>query len=435
MKVDSITELIGDTPLLKIDEEVTGLENIDVYVKLEYQNPFGSIKDRVAWELIREDIDEIEEKDQTLLESSSGNTAKAIQGIAGANGISFKTITNRIKVDEVKDILITMGTKIEELPGKSECPDPNDPNDPLTHLDRLMAREGDKYFRTGQYTNEKNTRVHRKQTGQEILEDLGQVDYLFGGLGTTGSTKGVAQKLKEENSDLEVTGIVSSQDDFIPGIRTANEMWEVGLYEKELYSDRAVIDSKDALEGMLTLIRECGILAGPTTGANFIALKRKLSKIDQELGEQKTAVFFACDRFEHYRSYIKERKPEIYGGDKREGTETLTEEELEQVPEISVKDAEEWMEKENPIIIDSRSNPAYQIAHMSNSINIPEEKLKEMIETGKPFSKNQKILLVCPGGRKSKKFAALLQRDNFEAYSLKEGITGWKNQEKNLESN
>ncbi len=435
MKVDSITELIGDTPLLKIDEEVTGLENIDVYVKLEYQSPFGSIKDRVAWELIREDIDEIKEKNQTLLESSSGNTAKAIQGIAGANGLDFKTITNRIKVDEVKDILITMGTEIEELPGKSECPDPNNPDDPLTHLDRLMARDGDKYFRTGQYTNKKNTRVHREHTGQEILDDLGKVDYLFGGLGTTGSTKGTAQKLKEQNPEIEVTGIVSSQDDFIPGIRTANEMWEVGLYEKELYSDRAVIDSKDALAGMLTLIRNCGVLAGPTTGANYIALKRKLSEIDQELDEQRTAVFFACDRFEHYRSYIKKRKPEIYGGNEREGTETLADEELEKVPEIAVEDAEDWMDEENPVIVDSRSNPAYQMAHIPRSINIPEEKLKEMIETGKPFSLNQKILLVCPGGRKSKKFAALLKRDNFEAYSLKEGVTGWRNEGKELKMN
>jgi len=298
-----------------------------------------------------------------------------------------------------------------------------------------MAREGDKYFRTGQYTNEKNTQVHREQTGQEIIDDLGKVDYLFGGLGTTGSTKGTAQKLKEENPELEVTGIVSSQDDFIPGIRTANEMWEVGLYEKELYSDRAVIDSKDALEGMLTLLRNCGVLAGPTTGANYIALKRKLSEIDQELEEQKTAVFFACDRFEHYHSYIKERKPEIFGGDEREGTETLTEEELEQVPEISVENAEEWIEEENPIIIDSRSNPAYQMAHIPESINIPEEKLKELIETGKPFSQNQKILLVCPGGRKSRKFAALMQRDGFEAFSLEGGVTGWRNQGKNLQSN
>ena len=75
------------------------------------------------------------------------------------------------------------------------------------------------------------------------------------------------------------------------------------------------------------------------------------------------------------------------------------------------------------------------MAHIPSSINIPEEKLKEMIETGKPFSKNQKILLVCPGGRKSKKFAALLQRDDFEAYSLKEGITGWKNTGIGLEGN
>jgi rhodanese-related sulfurtransferase len=72
------------------------------------------------------------------------------------------------------------------------------------------------------------------------------------------------------------------------------------------------------------------------------------------------------------------------------------------------------------------------MAHIPDSINIPEEKLKELIETGKPFSRNQTVLLVCPGGRKSKKFAALLQREGFEAYSLKEGVTGWRNQNKKL---
>jgi cysteine synthase B len=75
------------------------------------------------------------------------------------------------------------------------------------------------------------------------------------------------------------------------------------------------------------------------------------------------------------------------------------------------------------------------MAHIPGSINIPEEKLKEMIETGKPFAQNQKILLVCPGDRKSRKFAALLQRDEFEAYSLKEGVTEWRSRGKKLVNN
>lgn len=428
MKYDSVQELIGDTPLLKIDNDVTGLQNIDVYVKLEYYNPFGSIKDRVAWSLIEDDLAKIKDEDLTLLESSSGNTAKAIQAIAGTEDLDFKTVTNRIKVEEVKDILVTMGTEIEELPGESECPDPNDPNDPLTYLDNLMTREGHKYYRTGQYTDEKNTEIHRETTGKEILEDLGEVDYLFGGLGTTGSTKGTAQTLKQENPDLEVTGIVSSPEDYIPGIRTANEMWEVGLYDKELYSEREVIDSQKALEGMLELIRNCGVLAGPTTGANYIALKRKLSKIDQGLDEQKTAVFFACDRFEHYISYIKQRKPEIFGEEKRTGLQTLNQEEIENTSEISVENADDWIEDQDPLIIDSRSNPAFQMAHISGSINITDEKLKDMIETGKPFPEDRKILFVCPGGRKSKKYAALVNRKGGGAYSLKEGVTGWRDQ-------
>jgi len=99
-----------------------------------------------------------------------------------------------------------------------------------------------------------------------------------------------------------------------------------------------------------------------------------------------------------------------------------------------VAEAEDWIEDENPVIIDSRSNPAYQMAHIPGSINIPDKKLKEMIETGKPFSHDTPVLLVCPGGRKSKKYAALLHRDDVEAYSLKEGITGWRDQNKKLQA-
>lgn len=435
MKYDSITELIGDTPLLKLDRSTTGLENIEVYIKLEYFNPFGSIKDRVAWELVKHDLEEIKEKDQTLLESSSGNTAKAIQGVAAQEDLDFKTVTNRIKVNEVKDILLTMGVEIEELPGESECPDPNDPGDPLTHLDKLMNRKGEEYFRTGQYTDEKNTEAHRKGTGKEIIDDLGKVDYLFGGLGTTGSTKGVAQTLKDHNPELEVTGIVSSVDDYIPGIRNANEMWEVGLYEKELYTDREVVGSDEALEGMLELIRNSGVLAGPTTGANYVALKRKLSEIDEGLEQEKTAVFFACDRFEHYISYIKERKPQIFGGEEKTGIQSLTDEELEQAKELTIEEAEKFIEKQEPLIIDSRSNPAFEMAHIPGSINIPDSKLKNMIESGNPFSQNQEILLVCPSGRRSQKYAALLERKGVEAFSLKTGLIGWKEAGLELEEN
>ena len=422
MKYDDITELIGDTPLLKIDEEVHGVRNLQLYVKMESMNPFGSLKDRVAWSLLEDDIEMIREKDRKVVESSSGNTAKAIQGITSSRGIDFRTIANRIKIDEVKDLLITMGTEIEELPGKSECPDPNDPDDPLTYIDNLMEEKGNSYYRTGQYTDEKNTEAHRENTGPEIMEDLSQIDYFFGGLGTTGSTKGITQAIRKRNPEVNTVGIVSSSNDFIPGIRTENEMWEVGLYEKELYSDVLTVNSGKAIDATLDLIRGSGLLSGPTTGAQLAAIR---DYFPEELEEEKTAVFLACDRLEPYMSYFKKRRPELFGGEKQE-IETTKEPD-----QITVDQAHQ--EFEDFTVVDIRSNPAYKASHIPGSINITGDRLKDILRTGNPFP-NRKILVVCPTGDESGKYAAMIDEKGGEAYNLENGITEWRDSGKPLEN-
>ena len=155
MIVNSITELIGNTPLLKIQPDVHRLQNIDLYAKLEMNNPFGSLKDRIGWGIIKDDIEEISRDKKTLIESSSGNTAKALAVLAAIYGVELTTITNRINVPEVKKILQVIGANIEELPGLSECPDFTDPNNPITYIEKKIAQDPQKYYHTSQYTNEK----------------------------------------------------------------------------------------------------------------------------------------------------------------------------------------------------------------------------------------------------------------------------------------
>src|SRR4029450_1978613 len=101
------------------------------YAKLELFNPFGSVKDKTAWAMMRGELERIKANGQSVIESSSGNTAKAIQMICSLNDIPFKIVTNRVRVREVKQVLQLLGTEIEELPGQSQCLDPTDPNDPL----------------------------------------------------------------------------------------------------------------------------------------------------------------------------------------------------------------------------------------------------------------------------------------------------------------
>ncbi|MBT9164902.1 MAG: Cysteine synthase B [candidate division WS2 bacterium] len=429
MLAQSITDLIGNTPLLKIPSEVHGLKNIEVYAKLELLNPWGSVKDRTAWGILKPHLDEL--NDKLVIESSSGNTAKALQMIASLHGSSLKTITNRIKVPEAKDVLKLIGTQIQELPGKSDCYDPNDPNDPIVYIQQEIAKDPEKYIYGDQYFNDLNRKIHYDTTGKEIIDDLGKVDYFIGGLGTTGSTLGAAQRVKEHNPELVAIGVVAEKEDYIPGIRNHDETLEVGLFNPEFYSEIVTVNSHDSLEAMMKLIKGSGLLAGPTTGASFLGALKYLKEVDDTLTETKKAVFIACDRVEWYTSYIKDRKPEWLGeahseswkDDVRPNAET----------DVSADRATQWIDDNQPLVIDLRQPISFKMAHIPESINMPYDQLDPMLNTTNPFSTKQKLLFVCPLGEKSSLVANYLAGKNAQAFSLQGGINAWRDQNLSLE--
>ena len=427
MLYKSVTELIGNTPLIEISKEITKLKNINVYAKCELYNPFGSLKDRAGYAMLKDEIQKLKENNMTVIESSSGNTAKALQIICSMNGIPFKTVTNRIKIPETKEVLKVAGAEIEELPGLSECPDPTDPNDPVAYIERIVSENSNKYYHTNQYTNLKNPKVHYEHTGKEIYDDLGKVDYFFGTLGTTGSSRGTIEYLLEKNKNLKKIGIIAEKGDTIPGIRNKDEMYEVGIFNKSLYDEIVLVNSDEAIEEMLVLNRKCGILGGPTSGAAFKGTLKYLREIDDKLEEPANAVFIACDRMEWYMSYIKKRRPEIFDSEiKRETIRTLTEEDMKYAKTIDINNAEEWIEKNNPIIIDLRGNLAYKNGHIANAINITDIFFEDLVDNGTPFSKENSVLLVCSIEDKSKKFSSLLNKKGMNVYSLENGMTAWR---------
>lgn len=422
-----ITELIGKTPLLEIPKEVHGLKNIRLYVKLEMQNIFGSLKDRISWNILRDDIEKIGKEGRQIVELSSGNTAKALTVLASMHGASFKTITNRIKVPEQKDILTLLGAEIEELPGLSECPDLTNPNDPLTYIVKQINEQPEKYYHTDQYFNPKNKAAHYEGTGQEIIDDLGSApDFFIAGLGTAGSSSGITEKLKENNSKLETVGIVADKADFIPGIRTIDEMYEVGLFNPENFKNIEVISSQVAIDGTLELIRKVGLLAGPTTGSTYKGALQHLKQIDDELQEEKTAVFIACDRVESYISYFKKRRPELFHIEKKD-TFNLTEDEIfDYGKEIYVEEVETYIEEYAPLIIDTRGALSFQIGSIHPSaINIPQYVFENMFSKTLPFSKDKEVLLLCASGHNTKKFSALINMLGGRAKSLHGGMAAW----------
>ncbi|MFC4034711.1 pyridoxal-phosphate dependent enzyme [Streptomyces polygonati] len=429
MRYDSITDAIGNTPLVRIDPAVHGLRSIDLYAKLEMLSPFGSVKDRTAWNMARPELAAAVESGSQIVELSSGNTAKALAVIAGMHGLRFKSVTNRMRIPEIKELLLLLGAEIEELPGQSECLDPTNTEDPLTLFHQALSGSDSPLLHTDQYFNPRNIQAHAAGTGPEIITDLGGApDWFIACVGTAGSSTGVATVLRAHDPSVRVVGLVAAKSDFIPGIRTRDEVHEVGLFDPRTYDSIEEVDSGEAIDGMVTLIRRCGMLAGPTGGAAYFGALRHLREIDATLTERKTAVFIVCDRVESYLSYIRHRRPELLGGTRaRHAIGDLTAAEVAAAPAISVQDARPWIDAVRPLVIDLRSTFAYSALHMAGAVNIVDEIFGELLRGGLPFSLKQPVLLACPVGEQSARYAALLTRMGHpDCRSLTGGIVAWR---------
>ncbi|WP_280457962.1 pyridoxal-phosphate dependent enzyme [Nocardia carnea] len=430
MRYESILEVVGDTPLVRIAPDVHGLRNIDLYAKLEMLNPFGSVKDRPAWNMVRDRLPGAVARGDAIVELSSGNTAKALAVIAAMHGLPFKSVTNRMRVPEIKELLLLLGAQIEELPGRTECLDPTDTEDPLTRMYRTLTGDGDGYLHTDQYFNPRNLEAHRAGTAPEIVKDLdGQgPDVFVACVGTAGSSAGVAAVLREHNPEVEVIGLVASKSDFIPGIRNIDEVNEVGLFDPSNYDTIDTVTADEAIEGMLTLNRRCGILGGPTAGAAYFGALRHLSALDDRLTEGRTAVFIVCDRVESYMSYIRKRRPDLFNRPSRPNSlETLTDTEIAAASQLDVAPAREWIAQCQPLIVDLRGSFAFTALHIENSMNIVDDLFDELVRGGLPFGSNRPVLLVCPVGEKSARYAALLTKmGHRDARSLRGGVVAWR---------
>lgn len=426
MIVDKITDLIGNTPMLKIAPEVHGLPHVNLYAKLEMTNPFGSVKDRIAWAMLKDELDDIIANNKTIVENSSGNTSKAIQAIAGIYGIHFKLMTALAKIPEPLEVMQIQGADIEIITqAGTDCFDPNDPNDPQYVIEKYVQQSNGTVYFPSQFTNEKNVEVHRETTGKEILNDLDRIDWFFGGLGTTGSSRGIIEAVRERDPHAKCVAVCASDNELLPGVRTTGQLWEVGLFQRDLYHDIMGITPKDSVDAMLELNRKSGLLCGPSAGGQYAAIKKYFAK--NPVATETNVVFLACDRMEWYISYIKKYRPDIFGMDNNKSVMAyFINQEQAKKCQIAPDAINEWINQEQPIIIDMRTPASLKILSFEGAINIPEKTLEDMIEKQQPFPKGKKVLFICAVGQKSLKIAAYLCDKNVDAYSLEGGVVAYQ---------
>jgi cysteine synthase B len=211
----------------------------------------------------------------------------------------------------------------------------------------------------------------------------------------------------------------------LPGIRNVDEMYEVGLFKKDFYDEIVEVGVEESIDAMLSLIRAAGVLGGPTGGGSLAAALKYLRPLDEQFTRTHRAVFVVCDRVESYMSYLQKLRPGLFGIKKKAGVRTLSVEQIESAPQVDVEEAAEIAKQPNAIIIDLRGPLAFKSGRIAGAINISIEHFEGMCEQGVPFSGGKKVLIVCPIGDQSRRFAAYLANASIDSVSLRGGMAAW----------
>ncbi len=273
-----ITQLIASpqnpTPLVRVNRTNSN-QDFQIYLKLERYNPFGSVKDRIVYEMLKA----LEIGDRTVVEPSSGNTGIALACVANALGIPVEiAIPERIPYEK-KVMLRFLGAKVTEA-DDALCPlFPTEGARGLVNALIQSPATKDSYISPNQYENELNVQAHYRTTGPEIWKQTqGKINYFFAGFGTCGTITGVGRYLKEQNPEIKIIGVEpSSPDHKLPGMKRITGLAEEfipKILDYSVIDDTVEVTDEDAYGTAIELARKDGIPVGPTTGAIlYVALQ------------------------------------------------------------------------------------------------------------------------------------------------------------------
>lgn len=281
-----VVENIGNTPLKELESFSKG--SIKFYAKLEWYNPFGSVKDRAAYWMIKDAENKgIIRKDKSIIiEPTSGNTGIALTGIARLLGYKVEIVIPAKVSDETKAILKNLGAYIHET-SDDLCPRVGAGTDQSIALAKAISRSGPAiYYMPNQYENEANFLAHYESTGPEIWKQTdGRVTHFLTGCGTGGTVTGTATFLKERNSAIKVIAIQAQKNHLLQGLRNFEESAMPELFSKRqtIVDQWITATNDDSFKMVKQLQLKERMLVGPSSGSVMASMLKTAEKLDSGL--------------------------------------------------------------------------------------------------------------------------------------------------------
>jgi len=303
-RLSSVVDAIGNTPLLKLSKVAPNAPDVEIYVKLEFANPGGSVKDRPAFRMVSDALaDGRLTADKILIDSTSGNTGVAYSLLGAAMGFRVNLVMPSNVTKARKDITQAFGTELV-------FSDPMEGSDGAIRLVRkLVAETPDKYFYPDQYSNPSNPLAHYHGTAGEIIDALGdRVTHFVTGLGTSGTMMGSTRRLHEHTP--RVTCVAVEPAEALHGLEGLKHMASSivpPIYDAHLPDEILPISTEDGWDMADKLAELEGLYVGHSTGANVAGAVKIAERAQKEQGGG-CVVTIACDRGDRYFKPMKWEK-------------------------------------------------------------------------------------------------------------------------------
>lgn len=301
-----VVEQIGQTPLVELGSFST--ENVKLYAKLEWHNPFGSVKDRAAYWMIKhaERMGTLKKDKSIIIEPSSGNTGIALAGISSALGYKVEIVIPEKVSEETKNILRNLGAIIHET-SDDLCPRVGAGTDQSIALAKAISKpRPDIYYMPNQYDNDANFLSHYESTGPEIWEQTdGTVTHFVTGCGTGGTITGTGTFLKEKNRDIRVIAIQAQKNHLLQGLRNFEESAIPELFKRRLgvVDEWMTATNKDSFEAVRQLVEKETMLVGPSSGSVMTSMLKMAHDLDHGI----VVGIFADDGRKFRSLYLREK--------------------------------------------------------------------------------------------------------------------------------